>query len=236
MHLTDTSELKNIHKGRRGVVMGAGWSLTETDLSMFKDDVVFACNIATTAINRCSYFCMSDGADPESNFFEHGCTISDKILFFGEGLFTAPGMLKLWDKIKDKSLFLGRRWKKNLVDYDFNFDLEDGKVIWAADVGQIMAHMAHLTGCDPIILAGIDLNYKKNKKYCDSTIGPIVWSEKQGYGNNIFHSHLPDGADDDALSNSFEAWKQIKTANPNIQFLVANPQSRIAPMFKPFKQ
>ena len=224
------SELKNIHKGRRGVIIGAGWSLTETDLSPFKDDVIFACNVATTAINHCNYFCMSDGADPESNFFEHGCNISDKIIFFGDGFFIAPGVIKSWEKIKDKSIFLER-----LLDV-CNFNFDNGKIIWGYDIGHCMANMAHVMGCSPLVLVGFDLNYKNHKKYCASSIGPVQWSETQGFGSKIFYSSLPDGDDDPNLKCSFETWKTIKTVNSTVQFFITNPQSKLNSVFPLFKK
>lgn len=227
MNVSHTNVLQGTHKGKRGVLLGAGWSLSETNLELFKDDIIFACNLATTYIEKCDYFCMTDGADPESNFFEHSCSISKKNLFMDEDLRKSPGIKKLWDKIESKSLFFSRRSDRD----NYKFHSDDGKLIRGYDIGHVMAHIAYLTGCDPIVLVGFDLNYKNNKKYCDSKMGEIKWSETQGYGSNLFYSKLGDGGDDKNLINAYAAWIKVKNQNTHINFFITNPKSRLIDHF-----
>lgn len=234
MIVQPTSIFKDRHKGRRGIIMGSGWSLSEYDLTEFKNDITLAVNQAVSSLDHCSYFCMSDGATPEANFFEYGCSIADNILFFGSSLQLSPGINKIWDKIKDKSFFIPRR--SNTMD--FNFNLEDDNLIWGFDVCQVTTHMAYIMGCSPLILIGVDLNYKNHKKYCNNTKikEEVTWSEKQGYGNSFFYSGHSEGIDDPYLSHSCEGWRAIKSQNPNLNILTANPKSNLIHFFNCYEK
>lgn len=223
MILTKLNDLKGIHTGKPGIIAGAGYSLDLYKDNM-PDGIWFACNQAVTTIKECDYFCMSDGAIPETNYFDFGVSISKKVALFGGGdSKLPPGVLK--NPEKDKFILL----KRDKNSWDFN----GPELIWGSDVCQIACNFAHQLGCSPLILIGIDLNYKDGKKYCNpETYGNKVrYSEQQGFGNNLFYSRLENGADDPDLNNSMGSWHIIKQVNPGINFQIVNPESRLTGLF-----
>lgn len=233
MKINSLSEIRNIHKGQRALVLGSGYSLDNFDFNRVSEkDVIFACNHAVTAIKHCDYFCLTDGAVSEANFFEYGTNITNKIAFLGEGYFKSPTVIKMFDKIKDKSYFFKRRHED---PGNFNFDLNDDLLIVGHDVVHVAANLAHVTGCSPIVFIGVDLNYLDGKKYCTPKEfkEEIKWSPTQGYGGNWFISNESSGKDDPSLNNSFETWKIIKHINKNIVFLNANPLGKLHTLFDP---
>jgi len=84
-------------------------------------------------------------------------------------------------------------------------------------------------GCSPIILVGIDLNYRTGVKYCTGTIfkEKVIWPKEAP----IIYSSLPDGRDDINLNMSYNLWCQIKNQNPQVKFININPNSRLTTLF-----
>jgi len=228
------SDVKNSHKGSRAIVCGSGWSLNSFNFDALpKSDIIFACNHAVTALKHCNYFCIADGAVTEANFFEYGTGISDKVVFLrGASCFASPTVMSLYDKLKDKLYVIDHRNSAS----NFDFNLNDGLLITGTDVVHGTTHLAHMMGCSPIILVGVDLNYKNGKKYCDSSEfkKEVQWSTAQGYRGKWFYSQNPSGDDDFSLTNSFSVWKAIKDINKDVVLLNANPQGKLSTLFNSY--
>lgn len=231
MQCDPLSRVSGIHAGRRAIVMGSGHSINSFDFSkLLKDDIIISCNQSITAVKHCNYFCMTDGAIPEAEFFQYGVEISDKILFCsGLSFLELPAVVAQYDKIKHKSYFFNRRYN-NSSNLDFN--LNDGLLIKGSDVVHVAAHLAHIMGCYPIVLVGVDLNYAKGKKYCDSLEykKEVVWTP-----GKWFVSSLSSGDDDPNLSSSYNTWRDIKVQNPGVKFLNTNPQGKLSQLFDLYK-
>jgi hypothetical protein len=228
--ISSTLEFHNIHKGKRGIICGSGYSIDNFDFGkLSKDDIIFAVNQSVTAMKRCNYFCMTDVTVVGSNFFEYGYNISDKIMMCSGLSFYNYINSNLYQKIKDKTHFLNRRYN-NKVNASFN--LNDGVLIDGADVIHPTAHLAHIMGCSPIVLIGVDLNYKDGKKYCDSKEfkKEVEWPANTGTPTKPFGN--ASGADDFLLTTSFNMWLKVKDQNPNVKFLNANPKGRLTELFE----
>jgi hypothetical protein len=225
----------NKHKGCRALILGSGYSLNDFDFrKITENDIIFACNQAITVLKHCNYFCMTDGAIPEVNFFEYGASISDNIAFCdGKGFRELPAVINQYEKIKEKSLFFNRR---NHDPENVKFDLDDGLLIVGTDVIHPTAHLAYIMGCSPLVLIGVDLNYDNGKKYCENTEfkNEIIWSMAHARPIMWPMSKNPTGEDDPNLMKSFEIWKAIKKENENIKFLNVNPRGRLSSLFDLF--
>lgn len=211
-------DVKNIHKDKRGIVVGSGYFVNYFDFNKLKeDDIIFACNQSVTFLEKADYFCIADLAVLKANFFKHGQSITNKTVMFG-GAFA--------NSKSESCLVFNRRYYD---EFNFKFSNELEEVI-CGDVVHITSHFAYATGCNPIILVGVDLNYENGKKYCDTkSFDKIInWNRKRGWP----YSHHPEGKGDPNLEQSFERWKEIKKQNPNIQFLNVNPKSRLTEIFE----
>jgi hypothetical protein len=206
-------EVKNIHKGHRAIVLGSGYFLDKIDFSKIsREDIIFSCNQSITALKYCDYFCMVDEAIPGSNYFTYGLSIANKVAFCNIHM------------IKSQAIRYDDR-----VNVDF--DLNDGLLITGTDVVHVTAHLSHIMGCFPIILAGVDLNHDSGKKYCNSD----EFNNEIIYQPGIKRVTIPknsSGSDDRDLEKSFETWERIKNSNKQITFLNVNPKGRLSELFE----
>jgi len=236
--ITNTNSLslvKNIHKENRAFIFGSGYSVNIFDFNKInKEDIIFACNQSITALKRCNYFCMTDGAIPEANFFDYGREISDKIAFCsGTSFIKLPAVIEQYEKIKEKSYFFNRRYNQ---PQNMNFNIEDDSLIVGTDVVHVTSHLAHIMGCNPLILVGVDLNYKKGQKYCSNTEfkKDIIWSRAEQRPGMWPISKNPSGEGDKNLNDSYSTWISIKNANKNVIFLNTNPCGKLSNLFDLF--
>ncbi len=230
------STVRNIHAGRTAFVVGAGYSANDFDFGSIGDGVVFACNAAVTILDRCDYFCMTDGAVPSSNFFRHGLAITDRVVFAGGRNFIVfPPVIAMYDEIAPKSLFFDRRYKNSS---DLSFDRDDGLLIDGTDVVHVASHLAHVTGCSPIVLVGVDLNYRSGRKYCAGTsfTDGVKWFSLNGSEQKFPETTMPDGCDDHNLNVSLATWGNIKSANPGVKFMNANPAGKLSSLFEAYEK
>ena len=214
------SEVENIHKGRRALVCGSAPSLNDINFNRISDDyVIFACNQSVTVMSQCDYFCMTDWAVPKNSFFKHGVDITSKVAACGGHFWTHDGIKELHNKQKRKFLFFERE-VPNLYDLS-----KRDKIIQGVDSVHCATHLAHITGCDEIILAGVDLQHTDGGKiYCDSKTydGEVSW-RMEG------HNHV---STMDTLDLSFNNWRDIVSHNNNITFLTAGNQSRLTELMQ----
>tara|TARA_R110000744_G_scaffold231617_5_gene349772 strand:+ start:467 stop:1141 length:675 start_codon:yes stop_codon:yes gene_type:complete len=207
-HPNHPSEIEDIHKGRRAIVCGSAPSLNNIDFSRVSDDnVIFACNQSVTVMSKCDYFCMTDHAVPKNSFFEYGVNITSKVATWGS--FNSHEHIKnLHMQLKDKIYFFER-------DHSNLYDLtKRDKFIQGIDSVQCAVHLAYITGCSEIILAGVDLQHTDGEIYCDSK----VYQEDVDWGGHV--------SEMDTLDLSFNNWKDI-VSNNDATFFTANKESRL---------
>jgi len=221
------SSFKNIHKGKRAIVCGSAPSLNNIDFSLIKPNknIIFACNQSVTALSKCDYFCMTDCTVPKEPFFEHGIQIARKVIvsftpewyhhhFFKEERWTRHWN-QFYERLKDKIYFLER--KENPF---FDFSCNE-RLIWGIDVVHPISHLAHITGCTEIVLAGVDLNIK-NEIYCKSS----TYKHPVEFANNY---NAPPSSQ--SLTRAFNGWREIKKQNGNIVFLNTSTHGKLKELF-----
>lgn len=222
------SDIINIHKDKPAFVFGGGRSAQNFDLTKIPSNgIILACNNSVILMNKCNYFCMTDGSIPCAKYFNHGYNICDNILMCGgKGFRIFPPVVSMFEKIKDKTMFFNRRYK-NPSSWSFNYS--DGLLIAGTDIVHVTSHIAHVMGCNPIILVGVDLCYTDGLKYCESKefgildfYDTMVWK---------YDKPLPSNDDND-LQLSYCGWKSIKKQNSTVNFLNTNPNGRLINLFK----
>lgn len=219
---------QNKHSNKRAIICGSGPSINNFNQSKItKNDIIFSCNQSITAIDRSDYFCMTDWAVSESSFFEYGIDHSDNIMCFGNHFFDEPNINRLFEKLKNKIHFLPRN-SVNKAQY-FQFDLDN--LIYGIDVVHVAANFAYITGCNPIVLVGVDLNYSGGKKYCEpkSFKQTVLWWGTKSFD---YSSNPSPPTTDIDLNMSYSGWELIKKSNPNIKFLNVNPEGRLTELFE----
>lgn len=82
-----------------------------------------------------------------------------------------------------------------------------------------VTHFAYITGCDPIILIGVDLKIKDGKRYCNQT----TYTKKLDWGNRIPPLNV-------GFDEAFTGWKKIKELN-NVNILNLSSESRLTEIF-----
>jgi len=217
---------KNIHKGKRAIVCGSAPSLNDIDFNLINHDknIIFACNQSVTHLSKCDYFCMTDCTVPKQAFFEYGIKIASKVIisftqewyhhhFFKDKDSTLK-LNQFYDDLKDKIYSFERKTNPR-----FDFSCNE-RLIWGVDVVHPISHLAHITGCTEIVLAGVDLNIKK-ETYCKSSEHehPVEWAFSKPSSSQ-------------SLNRSFNGWKEIKKQNPNITFLNASPDGKLKELFE----
>jgi|TARA_R110002020_G_scaffold187400_3_gene385730 hypothetical protein len=212
-HPNHPSEVEDIHKGKRAIVCGSAPSLNDIDFDKVSDNnIIFACNQSVTAMSKCDYFCMTDHAVPKNNFFEYGVNISTKIATWGD-FYNAQKIKDIHDQLKDKIYFFERDGSNM---FDFN---KKDKFIVGVDSVQCATHLAYITGCNEIVLAGVDLQHTDGKIYCDSKI----YEEEVDWNGHV--------SDNGTLDLSFNNWKDI-VSNNDATFLTVNKESRLTQLMQ----
>jgi hypothetical protein len=210
------SEIHGIHKGKKAFIIGAGPSLNDFDLSKInkETDIILAGNQSVTALKEIDYFCIADRVVPEMEFFKYGADISNKIIFCFDNYVSVP---VIEEKYYNKSYFFVRKTED---PYNLCFNVNDNMVIAGADISHIASHLAYIMGCSSIILVGVDLNIVE---YCKPTEfkKEVIWPVKSISADNFKYSYI--------------IWEAIKIQNPNINFMIANPKSRLKDLFEVYK-
>jgi hypothetical protein len=238
-------KFRNVHKGKTGFVLGAGYSLTECDInSVIKKGISFSCNSSIVSIDECDYFSFTDGVIPYFEFYKKAARVAKNLIFAGKGI----DLKFYYEDINAYNQNIEFKAKKHLINrryggINFNlntdinaasFDYVDGLLIDGTDVCHSATHLAHICGCNPIILIGVDLNYKGSERYHKSLSDPEMLQYENSpykYMDDIKYFGRENNSDSH-LMDSYTAWQKIKTSNPNINIKNANPNGLLANIFE----
>jgi len=226
--IDNIQDFKNIHKGKRAIVCGAGPSVNDINFDLISPDenIIFACNQSVTALSRCDYFCIADNANVVLPFFLHGIDIATKVVAIGNfysaehlasNCANAQYKKELVHKLHNKIHILPRGEGDSLA---FS---KSGPIIRGPageDVIHVTSHFAYIMGCKEIVLAGVDLTVN-NGIYCNPTTykKEVDWSGVAPVNNPQW------------LDASYNTWLKVKEINSNIKFLDASPRGRLNEIF-----
>tara|TARA_R100000664_G_C2755546_1_gene143282 strand:+ start:779 stop:1471 length:693 start_codon:yes stop_codon:yes gene_type:complete len=221
--MDDIKKYIDKHKGKRAIVCGTGPSLNDINFNKLSDDIIiFACNQAVTALDKCNYFCIADNAIICMDFFKHGANICNEFICFGfndaDHLMSNNNNSSIRNKFKELIKNKSKFFERGGVKFNKTGPLFRGPK--GEDVIHVTSHFAYLLGIREILLAGVDLTVD-NGTYCEPTVykNKVNWDGVAHYNNN------------ELLSNSFNLWKKLKEEIKDVKFLNASPRGRLNEIF-----
>lgn len=239
-------KFRNIHKGKKAYVLGAGPSLSKYNMDkIIGDDIVFSCNLAILAVSKSNYFVFTDNSVPYYNYYNRMANISENVIFAGRGI----DKKFYYNDINGYNENIKFNGKKHLIDrrYDSrglpfiksneknisNFDYKDGKLIDGSDCVMVATHLAYICGCEEIILVGVDLIWDNNEKYFKKFDELKQMNDRYKY-IDINHLKQLDSGTSGGLKNSYLSWKKIVNENENDNLKKiknANPKGLLSEFF-----
>lgn len=238
---------RDIHKGKPGFVLGSGYSLTEHNINkIIEKGISFSCNSSISSIDNCDYFIFTDGVNPYYRYYKKATQVSKNMIFAGRGIdykFYYEDIDGYGNKLefKAKKYLIDRRYDKlnrgflgNTNENDISFEYVDGRLLDGTDVCHVASHLAYVCGCDPIILIGVDLNYKNNERYHKEFSGELFQEDSSPYKymDSIAYFGKNNENTDNHLLQSLMGWKKIKTYNPDLNIKNTNPNGLLTGLFE----
>lgn len=210
---TPLNTMKDRHKGKIGFVLGSGYSLKDfARPEILSRGIVFACNSAVMSIDRCDYYCFADPAVPNYMFYDQALEKTNSLLICGK-----EHIVHLNDAKNGKEAIAFRR---RMHDGDnWKCDLSDGLLLLGHTIVHCAIHIAAVCGCDPIILIGVDGDWRAGQRYA------VDWPELIKKDENL---HSPDnkpeyflnvGGKDRVYAATLDGLERIKKQNPGINIL-----------------
>lgn len=157
--MNSLDEIRNIHKGKIGYVMGSGTSLKEIDAQeVIKDGVSFAVNELALYLDSFDYYVFTDCAVLQKNYYPVALEKADTVIIANSDLIAD------YERIENDKKFIFERRLDDHANYEFKPN--DNKLIVGHDCVQVATHLAYICGCDPIILLGVDLCWYGDNIHC----------------------------------------------------------------------
>lgn len=172
--------LKDIHKGKRGFVIGNGPSLKIEDLGLLKNDITIASNKIYLAFEetswRPSYYTIADQILWPK--------IKEKIYNYNFNDVHIPSYLNSIPKKLRSSI---RVWNSESKNLKFS-DKYDEKVYGGGSITYENLQFAYHLGLNPIYILGCDHNYIENTNKTESVI-----TTHQNYANHFHKDYRKSG-------------------------------------------
>ena len=155
--MRNLNELKDKHVGQAAFIIGAGPSARHL-VNKKLDGVSFAVNSAIAHFTDAQYFVSDDHDVAGWDYFYNARKLSCKKLFFKDKL------LQFKNLFPDAYFYEHNHWTrgKNLENLKCT---KDFPVIGARTSTGSAIHLAHIMGCDPIYLIGVDCCMQNGKRY-----------------------------------------------------------------------
>ena len=202
------SQLKDRHKDKTCIIMGAGPSLHLLNENDISDDIVVICVNSSIKkfINRCDYFVTDDWDVTNWDYWKE--VYDDKSVV---KLLYKDKFLKI--KERDDIVFYNHRnWNANKEDLSTLVISSDPNVpiIGArTSVGSAL-NLAHIMGCENKFLVGVDTSFLNDNRYYWQFDGEKKCQRLDGTINRILKT--------DHTGEFKRYFDQLKRANPEINY------------------
>lgn len=161
-------EYASIHKGTPCFIAGASPSLRHIDCNTLKNCLVFAVNSAVLKFPSANYFVSDDAAITSWNYWKVAYANTSCTKFLYRKKFVALDLPE-----RDDIVFYDHREYATHDSQGLVYHLDNLVVYSDASIPVIGArssvasavNIAHIMGCDPIVLIGHDCCYEGNKRY-----------------------------------------------------------------------
>lgn len=160
------NDIADIAKGKVGFIVGAGPSLHFQDVEPLRDHLTIAVNAGIVKVPFCSFF-VTDDQDVANWSYYMGLKSLDCDCLLYESKIRGrdshiPENRKIWFQHKLWYEPSKKKYHKDglVITKDPNLP-----IIGARTSGGTAIHLAHIMGCDPIVLLGTDCCYREGKRY-----------------------------------------------------------------------
>jgi len=219
------SDLKDKHKGTIGFVVGAGPSVKDVDPDSLKDHTVISVNSSIKKFKDCDYYVIDDWDVMNWDYFDLARDLDCTKLLYRKNF----GKHERLFKPDNYALYSHKEYSVNGVVKPQNLKLSKSEPIMGArTVAASAVHLAHIMGCDPIVLIGADCRYEDGKRYFWEFPGEEKCYRKDGKKYN-----LPTNSDEKDVHcvNFMEYWEYFVQVNPDNNIILIKDTSTLG-MFK----
>lgn len=152
-------EFNLYHRGKPACVIASGPSTAMVDTSLLSSFVTFSVNGGILAYPQSDYF-VSDDADA-ANWTYFFCDLKElqSVVLLYEDKFS--NVLNLFG---DRRVFFRHRTGYHITDKYEHYEYENRICQCRTSVGSAI-HIAHIMGCSPIVLLGVDCRRFNNKRW-----------------------------------------------------------------------
>lgn len=169
----------NIHKNQMCFIIASGPSVSLIDLSLIKNYISISVNSGYCGFPECDYFVSDDESVANWSFFVNDLSKSKTTLFLYE-----DKLKKFECLFQNRVVFYRHRVGYHVSDKYEHENYSNRICQSRTSVGTAIA-IAHVMGCSPIILAGVDCIRLNNRRY--------FWQDqkKKPYRNdNVLPDHF----------------------------------------------
>lgn len=192
---------------------GSGPSLRHVDTNLVKDCIVIAVNGSFLKFPQADYFISCDAR----------CTLRKSWLKVRESdckiiVCRGGSNFGCFDKTRGSRWCIGIEERIHFIDRDKRkVKMEGDNLIWGSSSAHCAVHFAHILGCNPIVLLGMDCCYEDGKQRYTDFDG---WDD--GFYIEDFKQHIRDGSDMPVVGAFVVTWEGIAKENPNINIINAS--------------
>jgi len=148
-----------IHAGKPACILGSGPSILSVDLSLLKHFVTFAVNGSILAYPQSDYFVSDDSDCVNWSYFSHELRESKAKALLYEDKFES--IKNIFGK---RTVYFRHRTGYNVTD-KYEHENPPNRILQCrTSIGSAM-HIAHIMGCKPLILVGIDCARLSGKRW-----------------------------------------------------------------------
>lgn len=183
---------KDIHKGQRCFIIGAGPSLNKTNLSLIKDEIVFGVNTLYTGLEEfgisCDYYAVSDPIAWQNHF--RNILKLDTVLLLsggaGESYLSRKEFFKQFEKGEPIVIRqLGQMWISKCFSKDLSAGAYNGDTI----IIDICLQAAYYMGFKEVYLLGCDCDYTGLHRFDGSISENMSTRAHKGDWSTVFESY-----------------------------------------------
>lgn len=219
--MSGLNDFRDRHKGQKCYIFGAGPSLNRFDCDkMALDGVTICCNAAIMALKSCDYFLFTDSrVTTERAYYPSVFDKAGTVLIGNQDLYDQC-IGEVNPEVRCRVVVPSPC--RRAISEGFDFSLHNKGRLIAGGAVEVSTHLAHVMGCSPIILVGVDLCWIDGLKYFYARDDRSLWPSLE---------EEEDQETDNSLAYSFGLWTQIKAQNPDLPVFVANEQSKLRALY-----
>jgi hypothetical protein len=177
---------KDIHKGRMAFVAGSGPSLRHVEPERLKDYIVIAINGAILKLPDADYFFSCDGRVTLTKAWQILKDVRCKLILNTtlSGFYSFDGILGIKSDegiSQDRICFFKRDFKnQHAID-------KRSLLLMGSSSAHPAVHFAHLLGCSPIVLLGMDCGVEDGKRMVSRK---MAYTSRNGKNSSVQRGFL----------------------------------------------